>query len=223
MSEQSAVTTAPAPRVVRAAPVALPRVNLLPVEVRESSRLRALQAGFAGGVLTATGVVAVLALAASASADAARTDLETAQAATTQVQAQVSELSYVRAVYSEVSTTQAAVDSARAMEIPWSRLLNDLSLSVPTGVWIESVSVAPAAVTPGQTPANYGTVTYTGRGRTHADVAAWLEALAGLPGLTDATFTTSAKDQTDGGVATVTFSSTAVVTEEALASGTEGS
>ena len=209
-----------APRA-RTAPVALPRVNLLPPEIRESTRLRAVQAGIAGAVVVTTGLVGLVAVGVAADTAAARDELVAAQSAGAQVQADVTGLAYVRDVYAQVESTEAAVTAARASEIPWSYLLNELSLTIPHDVWIETVSVSPSAVTPGQAPVNYGTVTYTGRGRSHDDVATWLETLAAQRGLTDATLTTSAQDET-GGVPTVTFSSTATVTAEALASGTEG-
>ncbi|MDP9407647.1 MAG: PilN domain-containing protein [Actinomycetota bacterium] len=206
---------------VRAAAAPLPRVNLLPAEIRESTRLRAVQAGLAGGVLAATALVGLVALAAAADAETAREELSSARTAAAQVEGQVNELSYVRGVYAEVEAAEAAVTTARATEVPWSRLLNDLSLTIPEGVWIETVTVSPGAAATAGTAATYGSITYTGRGRSHDDVATWLEALAAQPGLTDATFTTSAQDDT-GAVPTVTFSSTATVTQEALASGTEG-
>jgi Tfp pilus assembly protein PilN len=216
----------PARSVVRAAVAPLPRVNLLPAEIREVTRLRALQAGLAGGVLTATALVALVAVDAVADAQTARDELVAAQAASVAVQAQVTELEYVRDVYTKVETTEASVTAARAAEISWAHLLNDLSLTTPEGVWIETVTVAPGGAATGDpaaagSPRSYGTITYTGRGRTHDDVATWLETLAGQPGLADATFTTSAQDATRA-VPTVTFSSTATVTAEALASGTEG-
>lgn len=216
-------TQAPRP-VARPAVAPLARVNLLPAEIRESSRLRVLQAGLAGGVLATSGLVALVAVATSADVQTARDELVAAQAAGAQVQAQVNELAYVRDVYSQAEGTEAVVAAARASEIPWSHLLNDLSLTIPDGVWIETVTVAGAAPTDeaaaAGAAASYGTITYTGRGRSHGDVATWLETLAVQPELADATFTTSAQDET-GAVPTVTFSSTATVTEEALASGTE--
>ena len=220
IEERSENVERPVPRA-RPAAVALPRVNLLPPEIRESTRLRAVQAGIAGAVLVTTGLVGLVAVATAAETEAARDELVAAQSAGALVQADVAGLAYVREVFAQVESTEAAVTAARAAEIPWSYLLNDLSVTIPHDVWIETVSVAPSAVTPGQAPVNYGTITYTGRGRTHDDVATWLETLAAQRGLTDATFTTSAQDVT-GGEPTVTFSSTATVTAEALASGTEG-
>lgn len=212
----TAQKTSDARQSARVAAGLLPRVNLLPAEIRESMRLRAVRVGLAAAVLAATGLVALLATDAAAAAETARDELSAAQAMNAQVQSQVADLGSVRSIYEEVETTEAAVAAALATEIAWSRVLSDLSSTVPEGVWIET-----AGVTPGDGTTTYGTITYTGRGRSHDDVATWLEVLAAQPGLTDATFTTSARDESRA-EPTVTFSSTATMTVEALASGTEG-
>jgi Tfp pilus assembly protein PilN len=204
--------------IVHGAAAVLPRVNLLPPEVRESGRLRAVQAGVAVGVLTSGALVALVAVAAAGDEAQARAELEAARAGAVQVRAQVDELVHVREVYAEVEATEAAAAAARAREVAWSRLLSDLSLTVPDRVWIETMTVAPGS---GASGGSLGSISYTGRGSSHDEVATWLETLAEQHSLADPTFTISAQDKS-GDAPSVTFSSTATVTEEALASGTQG-
>lgn len=218
-SEVDETEVAP-PEALTAAGVPLARVNLLPPEIRDADRLRVIQASLVGGVVLATALVAVLAAAAAQGASDARAELLTAQGARAEMDRQVAELAPVRQVFADVERAETMVTAARASEVPWSRLLNDLSLVIPDGVWVETVAVSgPGGGTPAQADAtaSYGTVTYTGRGRSHDHVAAWLEALATQPGLADPTISTSALDADSLSEPTVTFSSTATVTEQALA------
>jgi hypothetical protein len=58
-------------------------------------------------------------------------------------------------------------------------------------------------------------VTFSGQGYVHNDVAAWLDALAKQRGITQPYFTTSTKTPV-GSQDTVTFTSQATVTQDAL-------
>jgi Tfp pilus assembly protein PilN len=206
--------------------VALPRVNLLPPEIGAARRLRKLQVGLGAGVGASVLVVGALVLAAAAQVSDAQDDLDTSKAQGTALQAESNKYAEVPAVYAAVDAKEAQLSLAMGKEIRWSYFLNDLSLITPGKVWLTTLTVAenvdpapvaapaPVAGAPAA-PTGIGTVTVSGNGLQHNDVAAWLRALAGQEGLSNPYFTRS--DQTDVGVdKAVTFDSQAVLTDEAL-------
>jgi Tfp pilus assembly protein PilN len=205
----------------------LPRVNLLPPEIEEQRRLRKLQVGLGVGVLAAAGVVGALALAAMAQVNDAQEGLDASKARGTTLEAKAAEFAEVPAVYAQVEAAEAQLTQAMGKEIRWSYFLNDLSLRTPSKVWLTQMTVtqevdAVAAATP-VTPESavitpgIGSVQFTGKGYTHNDVAAWLNALAKQKGLTQPYFTSSTVEPI-GTQKAVTFQSQATITEEALSS-----
>jgi Tfp pilus assembly protein PilN len=203
----------------------LPRVNLLPPEIEEQRRLRKVQAGLGLGVLAAAGVVGALALAALGQVNDAQAELDASKARGSALEAKSAEYAEVPAVYAQVEAAEAQVAQAMGKEVRWSYFLNDLSLRVPSKVWLTSMTVtqdvdavaAAAPVTPESavlTP-GIGSVTFSGKGFTHNDVAAWLNALAKQKGLTQPYFTSSQVEDI-GTEKAVTFESQATITEESL-------
>jgi Tfp pilus assembly protein PilN len=204
----------------------LPRVNLLPPEIAAAQRLRAVQAGLGVGVLASLVVVGGLFVAASGQEHSAQSDLDTAKAKGTSLQAEQAKYADVPTVYAEVEARQAQLTEAMGKEVRWSYFLNDLSLRTPAKVWLTSMTVAETVDSATNAPAppvggtawgtpGIGTITFAGSGYTHNDVAAWLRALAGQPGLADPYFTRSDKESI-GDEDSVTFDSQAVITDKAL-------
>lgn len=196
--------------------VALPRVNLLPPEIAEVRRMRRIQVGLGGAVLGAVGIVALLYIAAASSVSSAQSDLDTANATGTQLRAETAKFSQVTAIYARAAAAQAMLTQAMGEEIRYSRFLNDLSLSVPENVWVKNLTfaqgAAPSAL--GSTIPGIGTVTVTGVGFSHDDVAVWLESLATQKGYTNPYFTNSTEALL-GSRKTVNFTSTASLTPAA--------
>ena len=197
--------------------VVLPKVNLLPPEIAEQARFRKVQMGLAGGVLAAVGVVALLYVGASSSLSDANTELETATATGSQLQAETAKYKDVTAVYAAAAAAEAMLTQAMGEEVRYSQFLNDLSLTVPENVWIKNVSFAQAAVPPalGSTEPGIGTVTFTGVGFKHDDVAVWLESLAKQKGYVNPYFSSSTEALV-GTRKTVNFTSTVTLTPDAL-------
>ena len=205
----------------------LPRVNLLPPEIAAAQRLRAVQAGLGAGVLAALVVVGGLFVVATGQQHGAQSDLDTAKAKGTSLQAEQAKYADVPKVYAEVDARNAQLTQAMGKEVRWSYFLNDLSLRTPAKVWLTNMVVteaiddstvpAPAPVAGGAAwgTTGIGTVTFSGHGYTHNDVAAWLRALASQPGLTQPYFTQS-QQQAIGDTPSVTFDSQAVITDKAL-------
>jgi len=197
--------------------VALPKVNLLPPEIAEQARFRRIQIALGGGVLAALGVVALLYVGASSSLSEANAELETANAAGAQLQAESAKYGDVTAVYARAAAAEAMLTQAMGEEVRYSQFLNDLSLTVPENVWVKNVSFAQAAVPPalGSTVPGIGTVTFTGVGFKHDDVAVWLESLAKQKGYTNPYFSSSTEALV-GTRKTVNFTSTVTMTPDAL-------
>lgn len=197
--------------------VALPKVNLLPPEIGEAARFRRVQAGLAGGVLAAVGVVALLYVGATGSLSDANTELEASQATTTQLQAETAKYRDVTAVYAQAAAAEAMLTQAMGEEVRYSQFLNDLSLTVPENVWVDTVAFAQAAAQPavGSTEPGIGNVTFTGVGFKHDDVAVWLESLARQKGYANPYFSSST-EALIGTRKTVNFTSTVTLTPDAL-------
>jgi Tfp pilus assembly protein PilN len=174
--------------------VRLPRVNLLPPEIAEQKKARRVQMGLGAVGVGAVLVVGALYLSASHSVSSANSDLQAAQQQTTQLQNQVAQYGEVTAITAAAAAAQQQLVTAMSDEVRYSQLLNDLSLSIPSNVWLRNLSYSPAAAAaaPGATtlaggaaatpgaPTSVATLQVTGVGFSHDDVALWLEAIAGL-------------------------------------------
>jgi type IV pilus assembly protein PilN len=212
----------------------MPRVNLLPPEIRERAALRRAQAGLGATVLVALGAVGALYLVALDDANAARADLAGATEIQRQLKAEEAKYVEVPAVFSELRAAEANRDQALGQEVRWSYYLNDLGLSIPANVWLTQVSITQnvdgAATTTAAPTASAGTasgtagatatpgigqITFAGKALSHDDVATWLESLAKQKGYADPSFSNSAQE-TIGDRKVVAFTSTVTVTEDAL-------
>jgi Tfp pilus assembly protein PilN len=195
----------------------LPRVNLLPPEIEERKKLKQIQVGLGAAVLASVGVVGVLLMAANGSLSSANEELATATTQNTQLKAEAATYANVTAVYAQAAAAQALLTQAMGEEVRYSRFMNDLSLTVPDNVWVKSVTfaqaAAPAAV--GATEPGIGTVSFTGIGFSHDDVAVWLESLANQKGYANPDFTNST-EALIGTRKSVNFTSTVQLTPAAL-------
>lgn len=210
----------------------LPRVNLLPPEIAEGQKLRKVQMGLGVAVLGSAVVVGALYVAASHSVTSAQASLDTAQSTSQQLQSKISSLSDVTRKQAQVQAAQAQLQTAMSDEVRYSFLLKDLSLSMPTNVWLKSLSFQPktatgststpgaaAAVPAGQMP--LATLTVTGVAFTHDDVALWLDALDGQKNSKGQktyanVYFTNSTEALLGQRPTVNFSSSADLTPTAL-------
>jgi Tfp pilus assembly protein PilN len=212
-------------QVVGTTRAVLPRVNLLPPEIAEKQALRRLQVAMGAVGVGALAVVGLLYMSASHAVSSADTELAAAKSQTTALQTQVAKYNDVTAIYNAADAAQAQLVLAMNDEVRYSQMLNDISLTVPSNVWITNLvfsQALPAKTTTATTttaapvgPAPIGTVTVNGTGFSHDDVAAWLDALAGLKTYSNPYFSNSAEVLV-GTRKTVNFTSTANVTDKAL-------
>ena len=198
----------------------LPRVNLLPPEIVEASRLRSVQLGMGAAVVAALVVVGGLWVVADLQAQSEQEKLDAATATQSSVSRQVNVLAPVQAVYAQVDQRRQLLETALGGDVEWSQYLTDLSLTVPDNVWLNSMSVAPQTAATGTTGTagtadQIATITFSGTAMQHDDVAVWLESLAKQKGYTSAYFNSSTEKEV-GTTKVVDFTSTVVVTREAL-------
>jgi Tfp pilus assembly protein PilN len=194
---------------------ALPRVNLLPPELAEASRLRTVQLSMGGAVVAALVVVGGLWVVADQQVQAEQEKLDTAMTTQSTVSRQVGELAPVAAVYAQVEQRRQLLETALGGDVEWSQYLTDLSLTVPENVWLTSMSVTPQTAATGTAGGQIASITFAGTALQHDDVALWLESLAKQKGYTSAYFNSST-EKTIETTTVVDFTSTVVVTREAL-------
>jgi len=175
-------------------------------------------------IVAAAGVVGAPYLAATRHPAPAPTQLVVQQAEQTKLQGQVAQLQNVSTVYAQVAARESMLRTAMGQEVQWSHYLNDLSLSLPTNVWITNLGItqAGAAGAPAAPAANaalgdpgIGKVSFSGVGLVHADVASWLESLAKEKGYANPYFANST-EALIGTRKTVNFTSSVTVTKDAL-------
>ncbi len=194
----------------------LPRVNLLPPEIAEQARVRRVQLALAAGLVATVGVVGVLYAGATSSVADATDELSAATARGASLQAETRTFSDVNGVYDKAAQAQAMLSSAMGQEVRFSTFLDDLSKTVPEHVWLRNVTFTQAAPTGAvATTPGIGTATFTGVGFRHDDVATWLETLAAQEGFADP-YVSDATAGTIGARKTVSFTSTATLTSDAL-------
>lgn len=212
--------------VVGAGSLLLPRVNLLPPEIAEGRRFRRVQMGLGGGVVAAVGVVALLYVSACGSVSTANEQVDAAGAQQRTLQSQTAQYRDVAATYQRTADAQAMLVDAMGQEVRYSRFLNDLTQSIPNGVWLKNVTFTQAAVTAAApagsasaptatTVAGLGTVTLSGVAYQHTDVATWLESLAAQKGYTGPLLQTSTEVLL-GTKKVVNWSTTVTLSPEAL-------
>jgi Tfp pilus assembly protein PilN len=216
----SVLETAP-PELVEAPalPVfVLPSVNLLPPEIAERARLRRLKVVLAGGLVATVGVVGALYASAASEVGDATAQVAAVTARSTDLQAQTRALAHVDALYGQADQARARLAAAMGEEVRFSQFLDDLSKQVPEHVWLTDITFtqtpsAGAAAAAGET--GIGTVTFTGVGFRHDDVAAWRDSLATQEGFADP-YVTDSTAGLIGGRRTVSFTSSVTLTADAL-------
>jgi Tfp pilus assembly protein PilN len=202
----------------------VPRVNLMPPEIAEAARFRRLQLAMGGAVVAAVAIVGALYVHEHSAVKSAQSDLDAAKAQNASLQAQLTSLRSVQDVYTQVAAKQAMLMQAMGQEIRWSFYLTDLSLKVPDHVWLTNLSATEtqtglsgstaATSTSPLTAATIGSITFSGVGYTHDDVATWLDTLAKERGFVDPYFSNSTEANI-GTTPTVNFSSSVGLTDKA--------
>ena len=199
------VNAVPAQPVGTAKTGSLAVVNLLPPEIYEAAKFRRLQFALAGCGVAAVAVAGFMAYQAHHGVADAQQQLTQAQNQQTSLQSQRTGLQSVQDVYNQVAAKNAMLTRAMGGEVRWSTYLSDISLRVPSNVWLTNMTAtetgASGTATGAATPTSaapvlqtgIGTVQFSGVAFSHDDVATWLDALAKEKGFTNVYFTSSTK------------------------------
>jgi Tfp pilus assembly protein PilN len=216
------MTTLTASRVAE-----FPRVNLLPPEIDQASRLRRLQILLGLALLGLLVIVALVFFWAGGQVTAANDELTAAEAQGASLEAQVADFAEVPKVIAEVGAAQDALVTAMTPEVRFSFYLNDLSLTIPRSTRLVDLTAtntaAAAQLDPSLPPTatqlgepTMGNIAFTGASSSFDGVAAWMQSLARQEGYVSPTLQTVAKADADLTVGTVyTVSSSTSLSIEA--------
>jgi len=172
----------------------IPRVDLLPPEVKEGQRAVRRRSWMAVGVIAALGLTAgayVISLSVATSAQAA---LEREQGRSIELLDAQAEFSEVRTVTQTAELITAAQQVGALTEIQWRPFIGAVQATLPSGVTIVEFSINSASPTLSlpqpESPllaARAATIVFTAESPDLPNVRAWLDNLTQILGYTDAT------------------------------------
>lgn len=197
------------------------RINLLPPELQQRRRARQTSTALAAGIAVLVGLLGIVYIAQEVRLRSERNTLQAQQQRNATLSAQVAELREFEALEQELADKRRLVSDVSAQEVRWSVILADISLVIPSDVWLTSLSgsvteVAAADEQPVEEVATtIGQIQMNGTTFTHPDVARWLTRLASVDALRLAYLSLSA-ESTIGDVGVVNFNSTVQLSEQAL-------
>jgi len=172
----------------------LPRVDLLPPEVRAERRSGVAVRRTWMGVVGAAAVVGIAVGGATLRSMEAQDELLAAQAETQQLLLEQGKYTEVRDTKTEITLLSAGQAVAGATEIAWPSYLRQIQATLPAGVTVSTIVIDQASPIVDYVQADaalqgtrIGTVTFTAQSESLPSVPDWLDGLTTLPGYTDAT------------------------------------
>ena len=215
--------------------VSLPRVNLLPKEIKERRLLQRQRGGIAVAFVLLLTLLGLWYVRESQKLTEARQEADRERTVAADLRARKAELQPYAALESQIAAADQLRAKVYAREIRFSGILQDISAIIPADVWLTQMSVAiketsaqaaaPASpVSPGSPGAGspVASITFTGAGLEHVDVGGFMRALAAGPKKRGSRvylnpyFTASQKSAEEGGETTVTFSATVDLSKSVL-------
>jgi len=217
--------------------VSLPRVNLLPKEIKERRLAQRQRGGIAIAFVVLLALLGLWYVRESQKLTEARQEADRERAVAAGLRASKAELQPYAALGSQIAAAEQLRAKVYAREIRFSGILQDISAIIPGDVWLTQMSVAlketgaeggaaaaAAALTPGSPGAGspVASITFTGAGLGHVDVGSFVRALSTGPKKRGSRvylnpyFTASQKDAEEGGETTVTFSATVDLSQAAF-------
>jgi Tfp pilus assembly protein PilN len=198
----------------------VPRVNLLPPEVLERRRFRAVKWRLAFAFALVIAHVAGATVWSQLQVRQARSDLAGTRARTTELHQQEGEYVQVPFTLAAVQSAEVARATAMGTDVLWYRFLNDVALAMPATVSLNTMKVSLAAEgsTTGTLGATgIGTVEIAGTAGSYPAVASWMDSISGVNGMQAVTLRSATREATTAGEdPTVTFTAQLLVTEAAL-------
>jgi Tfp pilus assembly protein PilN len=202
------------------------RMNLLPPEVRQRQRTRRQTAAvIAAGVVVLAGIGALYFLQ-QLRLVGVNNDLEEQRDANAAIQAQINDLRRFDELQREVQASRTMLQTLLANEILWSGVLRDVSLVIPSDVWLsgltgdtnESGNTAAPATTGTTNTGLVGQITFNGFSLDHRAVALWLARLDDVRGFANPWLSNAQKTDV-GNNQVVQFTSSVDLSQQAVARG----
>lgn len=199
------------------------RVNLLPPEIRERARIRrrTIAVGAVGAIVL--GLLVVFYLLQVMRLSDVEQDLAAQQRENADLEAQIAELREFEELQQQLAGQRDLVQAAVAGEVSWSGILRDLSLIIPTQMWLSDLSgqvALPTEAAPAVGPI-VGSIQFTGFAFDTPTIALWLTQLEMPTGWVNA-WLSSAQDTTFEGTPVIQFSSSVDLSPEVLGPGGGG-
>lgn len=194
------------------------QINLLPPEIAQRRRARQITLALAAAGLGLVAVLIIVFLVQAARLSGERGKLDEAKQRNADLQAQITSLQAFAIQQQTLRTKEQLLERLTANEVRWSVLLNDISVVIPSDVWLDNFSgsvQAPAPGAPAVADAPVGTIQVTGNTFTHLDVARWLSRIAGVREFVFPYLSLSSKSE-EAGASLVTFNSSVQLSDAAL-------
>lgn len=196
------------------------RINLLPPEVAQRRRARRLVAGIAAAGLGVVAVFALFYVVQDVRLRSERHALDAQEARNATLQAQIADLAEFDQLQRTLKQKTQLLSTLTQDEVRWSVVLADISLVIPSEVWLTSFTgaVAASAAPSGggaTTAASSGTIQMSGATFSHLDVAKWLTRLGAVDGFASPYLSLSAKASI-GTTPIVNFTSSAQLSDKAF-------
>lgn len=195
------------------------QINLLPSEIAQKRRAREITLLIGAGGLALIALLVLVFLIQTARVAGERGKLDDIRAENAALQGQVNSLQAFATLQKTLQTKQQLLGRLTQNEVRWSVLLNDVSLVIPSDVWLTnftgSVQTSTGQRGPVATNVPIGTIALGGSTFTHLDVAKWLSRLAVVREFAFPYLTMSAKGVI-GDQQVVSFNSSVDLSRDAL-------
>jgi Tfp pilus assembly protein PilN len=194
------------------------QINLLPSDIAERRRARQMTLLLAAGLFGLVAILVLVFVLQAARLSGARGDLEAQERANSRLERQVNQLQGFAQLQATLRTKEQLLGQLTVNEVRWSLLLNNISLVIPSDVWLTnfSGSVQAAAAAPGAATGPVGTIQVSGQTFTHLDVARWLSRLAGVDEFLFPYLSLSSKSDSETTQTLVDFNSSVQLDQDAL-------
>jgi Tfp pilus assembly protein PilN len=182
------------------------QVNLLPAEVKQRQRTRRATGLIVSGAVAVVALLFLLFVMQSARLGKAEDELTAQQQVNTGLQAQIDDLQKYADLKAQVSDRQALVAEALQDEVLWSGALRDVSMVIPSNMWLISMS-GTVSVQTGEAPTTssavatsdsglIGSIQFSGSAFSQPTIAEWLKRLNKVDGWVNPWISQSAKGAT---------------------------
>lgn len=197
------------------------RINLLPPEIAARRRARQKVGAFVAAGLALVVLLGGVYVFEDMRLRDERGRLEEQELTNRRLRAQVAQLAEFERIEAELTRKKQVLEELIREEVRWSVLLADISLVIPSDVWLTSLGGNVQAGGEAGAEATVGSIQMAGRTFAHLDVARWLTRLAGVTEFFFPYLSVSSKGEL-AGREIVNFSSSVGLSEESLRRNQEG-